>query len=246
MRHHDLPWQREATADMPPPPDDPAWVHVTVNALSARELAERSIYATVVYNSFDTSADPGDRAATRKRLGITESELVVLQPTRAIPRKNVPAAVALAESLGATYWLLGPAEDGYGRELEVVLGAAKVRVIHGTPGGEGIVMADAYAACDVVTMPSLWEGFGNPSVESAIFRRPLAIGPYPVAKELISFGFKWFGLEESDGLADYVARPDGALVEWNWGVARSHFSLTDLPKTLGDLFERAGWTDWAG
>jgi glycosyltransferase involved in cell wall biosynthesis len=154
--------------------------------------------------------------------------------------------VAFAESLGATYWLLGPAEDGYGPELEKVLAAASVRVIRGTPGGGGLAMADAYAACDVVAMPSFWEGFGNPSVESAIFRRPLAIGPYPVADELISFGFRWFKLHESDGLAQYVARPDGALVDWNWGVARKHFSLTDLPETLGRLFERAGWTDWAG
>ena len=33
LRHHDLPWQREATSGMPAPPDDPAWVHVTVNEL---------------------------------------------------------------------------------------------------------------------------------------------------------------------------------------------------------------------
>ena len=33
MHHHDLPWQREQTSTMPPPPDDPAWVHVTVNEL---------------------------------------------------------------------------------------------------------------------------------------------------------------------------------------------------------------------
>jgi mannosylglucosylglycerate synthase len=245
MRHHDLPWQREATSSMPPPPDDRAWVHVTVNDLSRRELEQRGIPATIVRNYFDTAIAPGNREHTRRRLGLDPEQLVVLQPTRAIPRKNVPGALTLAETLGATYWLLGHAEDGYGPELERILANARVPVIRGVPAdGTDMPMADAYAACDVVAMPSLWEGFGNPAVESAIFRRPLSVGPYPVASELISFGFRWFELAHPEALAEWLEHPDQALLEGNLDVARRHFSLANLPDRLGQLFAQAGWSDW--
>ncbi len=115
----------------------------------------------------------------------------MLQPTRALARKNVAGAIALAEAVGGTYWLLGPAEDGYGPELERLVARARCPVVLGPPAA-GCTVADAYAACDVVVLPSTWEGFGNPSVESATHRRPLAIGSYPVAAELAAFGFRWF------------------------------------------------------
>ena len=45
LHHHDLPWQRARFAGAPPPPDDPAWLHVTINDLSRRQLADRGIGA---------------------------------------------------------------------------------------------------------------------------------------------------------------------------------------------------------
>lgn len=246
LHHHDLPWQRRRFASSPPPPHDPAWVHVTINDLSRRQLAEHGIAATVVRNTFDVDPPTGRRARTREKLGIGSHQRLLLQPTRAIARKNVAGGLALAAGIGATFWLLGPAEDGYGPELERLLDSAGVTVVHGPgPDGAGADVVDAYAACDAVTLPSTWEGFGNPAIESAVHDRPLAIGSYPVADELRAFGFGWFAHDDAAGLGTWLEAPDPALLENNHDVARRHFSLAHLPGRLERLLEAAGWTTWS-
>ncbi|MGA2528722.1 MAG: glycosyltransferase family 4 protein [Acidimicrobiales bacterium] len=233
LRHHDLAWQRPQLERFGSPPTDPAWRHVCINARSRRELSARGIKAEVFYNCFDPNPPRGARTQGRAALGIGEDELVILQPTRAIARKNVAGGLRLAIALGAVYWLLGPPEDGYDRELArlVDTARAKTKVILG-PALPDATMADAYAACDVVTLPSTWEGFGNPSVESALHRRPLAIGTYPVGKELRNLGFQWFDADDPAPLARWLARPDEALLDRNQAVARALFSLADLPARL--------------
>lgn len=229
LHHHDLPWQRERFPHMPPPPDDPAWVHVTINELSRRQLAERGIEAATIRNAFDPDPFPGDRPTTRKTFDLAEDDVLVVQPTRAIARKGVPTALALAESIGAVYWLVGPAEEGYDDELGDVLRRSKVRVLRGLPSGE---IADAYAAADVVAFPSAWEGFGNPVIEAALHRRPLAVRRYPVAEELAAFGFRWFDAADPAPLRAWLDAPDDELLDHNRSVARTHFSLHDLPDRI--------------
>ena len=249
LRHHDLPWQRARLAHLPPPPDDPEWVHVTINALSQRQLAERGLAASVVYNVFDPDPPAGARAATRAALGLEGDRRLVLQPTRAILRKNVAAGIELAEALDAAYWVLGSAEEGYGPELDRLLRAATVPVVHGYPEAVLAVCGDAplpdvahaYAATDAVALPSSWEGFGNPTVESALHRRPLAIGSYPVATELAGFGFRWFDAAEPASLRAWLDQPEAGLLDHNAAIARRHFSLHDLPGRLSRIMEQAGW-----
>ncbi len=238
LHHHDLPWQRPQLAHLPPPPDDPAWAHVTINELSRRELAARGFHrrVTTLYNTFDPDPAPGDRDGVRRALGLGTSDRLLLQPTRALARKNVPAAVAQAEAVGGVYWLLGPAEDGYGPELARVLAGARCPVLLGEAPG-GCTIADAYGACDAVLLPSSWEGFGNPSVESATHRRPLAIGPYPVAAELAAFGFRWFDALEPTALGRWFASPDDELLDHNHAVAARSFNVADLPERLSRVLD---------
>jgi glycosyltransferase involved in cell wall biosynthesis len=139
----------------------------------------------------------------------------------------------VATELGGVYWLLGPAEDGYGPELADLVAGAECPVVLGPPDGmPSLTVHEAYGACDVVTLPSTWEGFGNPTIESVAHRRPLAIGPYPVAEELWAFGFDWFALDEMERLASWLATPDTALLDHNLEVASAHFSLADLPAKI--------------
>jgi glycosyltransferase involved in cell wall biosynthesis len=246
LHHHDLPWQRSRFVHHPPPPSDPRWRHVTINELSRRQLANRGLAAVTIYNAFDVGdagpgrtepgGEDGARDRVRRDLGLGPHERLVLQPTRAIPRKNVAGGMEVATRLDAAYWLLGPAEDGYGDELDALVAAAGCRVLLGSPGGDTpLPVHDAYRACDVVALPSTWEGFGNPTIESVVHRRPLAIGPYPVAAELAAFGFDWFGLNETDRLAAWLETPDPGLLDHNVAVAATHFSLRHLPERIAPV-----------
>ncbi len=241
LHHHDLPWQQERyahEADSAFPPTDPRWTHVTVNHLSRVQLADRGIEATAIPNCFDPDGPRGDRHRARTTIAVEEGERLVVQPTRAIPRKNVPGGVRLAEQLGATYWLVGAAEDGYEDELERVLESARTRVIRGLP--DELTMADTYAAADLVALPSTWEGFGNPTIESALHRRPLAIGRYPVAREIAAYGFRWFPADDPESVAGWLDRPDATVLDTNEAVARRHFSLERLEPRLERVLTRHG------
>jgi mannosylglucosylglycerate synthase len=232
-RHHDLPWHRPDTGHLSVP-DDPAWARVVTSDLARRELAERGTDAIVMRNRFDPAPVPGDRSTTRERLGV--ERLLVVQPTRAVARKNVAGGIRLAESLGGEYWLTGPAEDGYRPELERLLAAASVPVHRGL---DGMSLADAYAAADVVALPSTWEGFGNPAVEGSAHGRPVVVGSYPVAGELRDLGFRWGDLAETTA-AGRVPDRDFDLSH-NKAIVARHLDLADLPGELGSLLGSRGW-----
>jgi len=237
FHHHDLPWQRSHLAHLDGPRDDPHWRHVTINELSRLELGERGIDAVTLMNSFDCDPPPGRRGAARESLALTD-EVLVLLPTRAIPRKNVEGALALCAALGATLWLLGPAEDGYEAALDELVAHSGLDVRRGL--AEGLDIHDAYAACDLVVMPSTWEGFGNPVLESVTHRRPLVLNPYPVAREIMRYGFTFFELTDVTSIRAFLSSPNPQVLEENLAIARQHFNIESLPARLETILVQSG------
>jgi glycosyltransferase involved in cell wall biosynthesis len=239
MHHHDPPWQLPQHAHVTELPlDDVAWRHVVINDTTRDEFAEIGIDATRIYNGFDTDPPHGNRDAVRRALGIEEDERLLVHPVRAIPRKNVPAAVRLAEALDATYWLVGPAEDGYAATLAEVLSAARCRVIHERSPE---TVHDAYAAADAIAFPSTREGFGNPPIEAALHHRPAAVGHYTVADELRACGFEWFDPDDPAPLDAFLRAPDETLLEHNRKLAVEHFSHERMAGDIARLLDEAGW-----
>jgi len=243
--HHDPAWQRDRYADVSQIPlrestTSGQWRHVTINELTRMQFLDRGIDASTIRNGFDVHATLGDRDGERDRLGVSPDEFLLVHPVRAIERKNVARALAIAEELGATYWITGPAEEGFAETLDALLTDARSRgvtVLH-EPSGS---LADMYAASDAVVFPSTWEGFGNPPIDAAIHRRPAIVGHYPVAEELRSLGFEWFDSENLDAFKAWVASPDESVIDHNRRVVESTLSLEAMQSALRDLLDEAGW-----
>ena len=252
LHHHDLAWQRASfrAYETEFPPRIHGALHLTVNHRSRRELEAREYEAAAtVHNRFDldTTARPGQGEKARAELGFAPDDVVLLQPARAIERKNIPGGVRYAAALQAAmperrvrYWLSGPAEDGYGSTLERILERGTVP----TTVGRAANAIDAYAASTAVVFPSTWEGFGNPTIESIAARRPLAVYRYPVIGEITAYGLRYFDLDDAAAMARFIREPDERMLDTNLRRARANFSIGDLPAALDAAFNAHGWLAW--
>jgi glycosyltransferase involved in cell wall biosynthesis len=253
FRHHDLPWQRrhlaEIGADLPPRIDGA--LHATINQRSRRELEARGYAgATTIHNFFELDPPPGARDATRAQFGFEPGAFVMLQPSRAIERKNVPGSVRVASYLARIIvdrpvhlWISGPAEDGYRDTLARIIDRAAVPVTVGRVANAN----DAYAACDLVVFPSTWEGFGNPVIESIAARRPCAAFPYPVLSEILAAGVRTFSTEQPEVLVRFLAEPEArrkTYFDVNRRRAGLSYALDQLPSAIEHAFATHGWVSW--
>jgi len=119
---------------------------------------------------------------------------------------------------------------------------------------------DTYPAADLVTYPSLWEGWGNQFLEAVKAKLPLLVFEYPVYKkdiknkgfQVISLGDKILDYDEgglarvedqvikdaADQAVDLLTDADlrQGVVDHNFQVAQEHFSLAALRRYLEPLF----------
>jgi len=217
-----------------------------VSERARRDLEARAFAAVCIHNSFDFDAPSGDREATRSAVGADDDTVLLVQPTRAIPRKNVEGGLRFASGVAmasnpkrVTYWVTGPAEDGYDDDFARLVAHASVPVHIGRAPRP----ADAYAAADLVVFPSTWEGFGNPVIESMAARRMIAVGDYPALDELVT-GLHVLTVDDTATASTWLQEPRADVIEQNYERARARFSLADLPARIEAALLGVGWADW--
>jgi len=261
---HDFAWERErflvnAVGDILAaafPPPDPEFEHLVINSVQRDELDRRiGRTATVLPNVMDFESGPGPANPGRFKdaAGLSSSDVVLVQPTRIVPRKNIEASIDLVARLGdasvrlvvthpeqdegGAYWpdLVRRAEDA-----RVDLSLVPV----GAPGGPSL--PDAYAAADLILYPTLIEGFGNALVETIFYRRPLLVNRYPIYDvDIQPTGVNAIEIEDGaitdstvDQVAAWLADPEAttALVEENYEIGLRHYSYEVVRERVLPLF----------
>jgi mannosylglucosylglycerate synthase len=272
--HHDYWWERERFTEcvvpelleLAFPPDLPSVRHVSINSLAAAELRERrGMTSTVVPNVFDfDNPRPRRSASVRRRLrhelGMNDRGLLVVQPTRVVPRKGIELTIDLAGKLGdpdAVMLITSPAGDeglDYLISLERRAERAKVNLRYaadrfapdheGRPIGPAHSLTEAYLAADLIAYPSLYEGFGNALLEAAFFGKPVFVNRYPVYEaDIRPLGFRF--IEINGVVTDETAADVRALLadpvrqetdaEHNFAIAKAHLGYDRLERSLRAL-----------
>jgi mannosylglucosylglycerate synthase len=268
--HHDFFWERKRFLrncvweflNECYPPHLNSIKHVVINTSGANQLALRTgISSTLIPNvmEFEKPAPGIDdyNADVRTALGIGDDELLILQPTRVVQRKGIEHAIELVARMKLPATLVishASGDEGYEyqtrvREYADLLGIKAIFVdeiigdVRKTlPDGRKVYsLQDVYPHADLVTYPSLIEGFGNAFLETIYFRKPILVNNYSIySHDIKPLGFQAIEMDDfiskrtvADTKALLADKPRiQAMVDLNYNLARQYFGYRTLQTKL--------------
>jgi mannosylglucosylglycerate synthase len=198
----------------------------------------------------------------REALQIPEYRVVLLQPTRVVPRKRIELALELARRMDVPCTLVishasgdeGSAYQHYLRSfadlinIKVIFAGDLIQPERGTlpDGRPSYSLADAYAMAQLVTYPSTVEGFGNAFLETIYHRRPIVMSTYEIFRtDIQPKGFRVIGFEDfiTDETVfrarEVIDNPSLAAVmaAQNYELGRRFYSYQTLERRLALLLQ---------
>lgn len=272
--HHDFYWERPRFSvsavndllDLAFPPIDHDLQHVVINHGGQEELARRKGVPSIIVPNvidFDNPPPPPDEYTSdlREELGLSIDDVVILQPTRVVPRKGIEHSIDLLKALGdPKYKLVISHESGdegleyrnmlieYAKQSGVDLRFFENRISDtrriNSEGKKLYALWDLYPISSFVTYPSLYEGFGNAFVEAVYYKKPILVNRYAIfQRDIEPKGFK---VVIMDGYLTKTAISEvkqilenekmrNQIVEYNYDLAASLYSYKELRANLRTL-----------
>ena len=268
--HHDFFWERKRFLrncvwdylNCAYPPHLGPIQHVVINSSAQNQLALRTgISSTLIPNVMDFENPPQQKddynGDIRTELDVKDDELLVLQPTRVVQRKGIEHAIELVSRIGRKAVLVishASGDEGYEYEQRVmefadVMNIRALFVSHRIGDVRGIdengkkiyTLQDIYPYADLITYPSLVEGFGNAFLEAIYFKKPILVNNYSI----YSFDIKPKGfdvIEMDNFISDATIRetrkvidsPERIkqMVETNYQLGLEYYSYEVLEEKL--------------
>lgn len=272
--HHDFAWERNRFSvnaihdymQMAFPPKLPNVQHVVISSLAQESLALRTgISSIVIPNVFDFDQEPQIdweySADFRQEIGLSDEDVIILQPTRVVQRKGIEHSIELISELGDPKYKLvishAAGDEGYDyftwlkefardHDVDLRLIAWHVSDKRGTldNGQKRYSLWDVYPHADFVTYPSSYEGFGNAFLEAIYFKKPILVNRYDVfVRDIEPQGFDvvvmdgYLSDRTVQEVREVLENPERReqMVSYNYQVAAQHYSYTVLKKRLSFL-----------
>ena len=113
-------------------------------------------------------------------------------------------------------------------------------------GRKTYTLYDVYPFADLVTYPSIFEGFGNAFLEAIYFRRPIMVNNYSIySHDIKPKGFEVIEMDEylSDRIValtrEILDDPDrvGRMADKNYAIARKYYSYEMAEEALHFLLK---------
>ena len=165
---------------------------------------------------------------------LLEAELLMVQPCRLHPRKNIGLSIrvlkALQEKGVHARLLLTGAYDPHEKETteyyrklrklsqqlhierDILIAAEYFSESGKELTGDTIIVRDFYLIADVLFIPSLREGFGIPLLEAGMLKLPVVCSDIPPFREIGRENVQYFSLEDSpEQIADKILNFIGNL-----------------------------------
>ena len=256
FHHHDFWWERsrfsnariENLLNRIMPPVDPGLEHVVISSYAAHILSSlKRVRPHIIPNCEDFQSPVlvdeynGD---FRQELGFRDEDILIVQPTRIVPRKRIEDSVSLVGAFQKRYPELADRvhyiislyqgdepEENYidlikerAEELGVNLHliAERVASVRGkdAQGRKLYTNRDVLANADLVTYLPIWEGFGNALLEAVAAKVPVVNTTYLVYKtDIMPTGLR--NIEVRDRYDDH-----GSLVIEDRVLEEMHHLLT--------------------
>jgi len=208
--HHDFYWERDRFSNPAAndylraafPPVHPLIQHTVINSQAGQQLARNTgESSTLIPNVIDFKIYPSGidsyNSDFREAIGVNKEDLLVLHPTRIVSRKAIETSIEIVKKLKSCNAVLVITHDAgdegfsylyrireYAELLDIRMKIVSDRVgieRASNENGEKIYSFwDTYYNADLISYPSLYEGYGNAFVEAVYARKPIVVNRYKI------------------------------------------------------------------